>query len=103
MTALARTGIAICISVALAAPAASDERMPGEVLVAASDERMPGEVLVAASDERMPGEVLVVNTQDGSVSRVDLAAIVEVGGGGALRTVGRVEVGKAPKRVAFLP
>jgi hypothetical protein len=51
--------------------------------------------------ERIPGSspprAIVSNLGDASV------AIVEVGGGGALRTVGRVEVGKAPKRVAFLP
>jgi streptogramin lyase len=51
--------------------------------------------------ERIPGSspprAIVSNLGDGSIS------IVEVGAGGALRSVGRVEVGKSPKRVAFLP
>jgi hypothetical protein len=51
--------------------------------------------------ERIPGtapvRVLVSNLGDGSVT------IVEVGPDGALRSVGNVKVGNAPKRVAFLP
>jgi DNA-binding beta-propeller fold protein YncE len=51
--------------------------------------------------ERIPGSrpmlALVSNLGDGSV------AIVEIESDGALRTVGNVKVGKAPKRVAFLP
>lgn len=51
--------------------------------------------------ERIPGSApvraLVSNLGDGSVT------VVEVGPDGALRTVGTVKVGKAPKRVAFLP
>jgi hypothetical protein len=51
--------------------------------------------------ERIPGtspaRAIVSNLGDGSVT------IVEVGADGAVRSVGRVEVGKAPKRVAFLP
>jgi hypothetical protein len=51
--------------------------------------------------ERIPGtspvRVLVSNLGDASV------ALVEVRAGGKLVRVGRVEVGKAPKRVAFLP
>jgi len=50
--------------------------------------------------ERIPGtsptRVIVSNLGDGSVT------LVEVGSGGQLRTLGRVGVGKAPKRVAFL-
>lgn len=51
--------------------------------------------------ERIPGSsptrALVSNLGDGSVT------VVEVAGTGALRRVGQVRVGKAPKRVAFLP
>ncbi len=51
--------------------------------------------------ERIPGasppRAIVSNLGDGSVT------IVEIAGGGALRTLGNVKVGKAPKRVAFLP
>jgi hypothetical protein len=50
--------------------------------------------------ERIPGpgptRALVSNLGDGSVT------LVEVGRGGALRSVGSAKVGKAPKRVAFL-
>jgi DNA-binding beta-propeller fold protein YncE len=45
----------------------------------------------AAAKERAPTEVLVVNTQDGSVSRVDLAAMKEVG---------RFPVGERPYGIA---
>ena len=45
----------------------------------------------AASEERPPREVLVVNTQDGSVSRVDLTAMKEVG---------RFPVGERPYGIA---
>ncbi len=44
-----------------------------------------------AAEERSPGEVLVVNTQDASVSRVDLAAMKEVG---------RFPVGERPYGIA---
>jgi len=51
--------------------------------------------------ERIPGSsptrAIVSNLGDGSVT------IVEVGRDGALRSVGTVKVGKAPKRVAFIP
>lgn len=51
--------------------------------------------------ERIPGttptRALVSNLGDGSMT------VIEVGPGGALRTVGSVKVGKAPKRVAYLP
>jgi DNA-binding beta-propeller fold protein YncE len=51
--------------------------------------------------ERIPGSsptrALVSNLGDGSVT------LVEVASDGALRTVGSVKVGRAPKRVAFLP
>ncbi len=44
-----------------------------------------------------PARAIVSNLGDGSVT------IVEVGADGALRTLGNIRVGKAPKRVAFLP
>jgi hypothetical protein len=51
--------------------------------------------------ERIPGSTptraLVSNLGDGSVTIVELSA------DGTLRTLGNVGVGKAPKRVAFLP
>lgn len=46
---------------------------------------------VAEVEERTPSEVLVVNTQDGSVSRVDLVAMKEVG---------RFPVGERPYGIA---
>lgn len=47
---------------------------------------------VEASEERTPREVLVVNTQDGSVSRVDLTAMKEIG---------RFPVGERPYGIAL--
>jgi DNA-binding beta-propeller fold protein YncE len=51
--------------------------------------------------ERIPGtspaRAIVSNLGDGSVT------LVEISAGGALRTLGNAKVGKAPKRVAFLP
>ncbi len=53
--------------------------------------------------ERVPGEegqrvrVLVSNIEDGTLQ------LVEVSPEGRLRSVGKAKVGKAPKRVAFLP
>lgn len=46
---------------------------------------------MADAEERAPSEFLVVNTQDGSVSRVDLAAMKEVG---------RFPVGERPYGIA---
>ena len=53
--------------------------------------------------ERIPGDdgqrvrVLVSNIEDGTLQ------LVEVSPEGRLRSVGKAKVGKAPKRVAFLP
>jgi DNA-binding beta-propeller fold protein YncE len=51
--------------------------------------------------ERVPGasppRALVSNLGDGSIT------VVELGAGSSLRMVGKVQVGQAPKRVAFLP
>lgn len=51
--------------------------------------------------ERIPGSTppraLVSNLGDGTIT------LIEVGAGGSLHTAGTVEVGQAPKRVAFLP
>lgn len=53
--------------------------------------------------ERMPGEgssslrVLVSNIEDGTVQ------LVEVSAEGKLRSIAKAKVGKAPKRVAFMP
>jgi hypothetical protein len=53
-------------------------------------ERIPG-----PSDQ--PVRVLVSNIGDGTLQ------LVEVGPDGKLKDVGRATVGKAPKRVAFVP
>ena len=44
-----------------------------------------------------PVRVLVSNIGDGTVQ------VVEVSSSGKLKSLGKVQVGKAPKRVAFLP
>lgn len=53
-------------------------------------ERVPGE-------EGPPARVLVSNIEDGTLQ------MVEVSPNGGLRSIGKAKVGKAPKRVAFLP
>ena len=48
-------------------------------------------------DTATPKQVFVVNTGDGTLQRV------EVSEDGKMKSLGKATVGKAPKRVAFLP
>ena len=69
----------------------------GELLDRLEDVSKPCCIELVPGEKGQPVRVLVSNIEDGTIQ------LVEVSPQGSLRSLGKAKVGKAPKRVAFLP